>query len=77
MLLLDARMIDSSGIGTYLQNIIPYLKDEIDIAFLGDRKKVEKVLGIKDIAVITMKSPIYLPLEQLEYLIKIKGYKIF
>jgi len=26
-ILIDARMIDSSGIGTYLQNLIPFLKE--------------------------------------------------
>jgi len=77
MLLLDVRMIDSSGIGTYLQNLIPYLKDKIDIAFLGDKEKIEKVLDIKDAKVIPIKSPIYFPLEQIEYLLKIRNCKIF
>ncbi|HOJ93271.1 MAG TPA: glycosyltransferase family 1 protein [Dictyoglomaceae bacterium] len=76
-LFLDARMIDASGIGTYLQNLIPFLKNQIHVTLLGDPKKIEKFLDIDDLRVIPMKSPIYSPYEQMEFILKFKDADLF
>ncbi|MGB9787593.1 MAG: glycosyltransferase family 4 protein [Dictyoglomus turgidum] len=75
--LLDARMIDSSGIGTYLQNLIPFLKNHLNLSLLGEREKVEEYIDISNLNFISMKSPIYFPTEQIEFLLKIKDVDIF
>lgn len=49
-LILDACMIDASGIGTYLQNSIPYLKNQINITLYSiyfPYEQIEFVLKIK------------------------------
>lgn len=37
-IVVDARMINDSGIGTYLKNVIPYLIPKYDLVFLGTPK---------------------------------------
>jgi glycosyltransferase involved in cell wall biosynthesis len=76
-LLIDARMIDSSGIGTYLQNLIPFLKKHMILYLLGDKKKISKYIDISEVNVIPMKSSIYFPLEQVEYILKVKDVDVF
>lgn len=76
-LLIDARMIDSSGIGTYLQNLIPFLKEHMILYLLGDKEKISKYIDISEINIIPMKSSIYFPLEQVEYILKVKDVDVF
>lgn len=76
-LLLDSRMIDSSGIGTYLQNLIPFLKKEVDLILLGNRNKIENHIHEKNLKIIPMRASIYFPYEQIEFLLKIKSVDIF
>lgn len=40
-LVLDARKAYDSGIGTYIRNLIPFLKEEFDLRVIGDRAKME------------------------------------
>lgn len=51
----DARMIDASGIGTYLQNILPAICSTYKTVLLGDRNK----LGVYQAAIIEFNAPIY------------------
>lgn len=74
-LFLDARMIESSGIGTYIQNLIPFLKKKVNLILLGDEKQIRKY--INNVEIIPLKSPIYFPLEQIEIPLKIKRCDIF
>lgn len=76
-ILIDARMIDSSGIGTYLQNLIPFLKENLILYLLGDKEKINKYIDISDVTVIPMKSSIYFPWEQVEYILKVKDVDVF
>ncbi len=74
-LFLDARMIEHSGIGTYIQNLLPFFKGKIDLILLGDENKIKKY--VKDLEIIPLRSPIYFPLEQIEIPLKIKKCDIF
>lgn len=58
----DARMVDSSGIGTYIQNILKGLSPEYKIIALGDEKRLSSFTELKD--VIPFKTPIYSVQEQ-------------
>ena len=51
-LTIDGRMIEHSGIGRYLQNIIPGLiqSDLFDITILGTLNKIKKEQSISDFA---------------------------
>ncbi len=40
-IVIDARMINSSGIGTYLQNMIPNLIKNHDLILLGREKEIK------------------------------------
>ncbi len=74
-LFLDARMIEFSGIGTYIQNLIPFFVGKVDVVLLGDEKRIKKY--VKDVEIIPLKSSIYFPLEQVEIPLKIKKCDIF
>ncbi|WP_299062397.1 glycosyltransferase family 1 protein [uncultured Polaribacter sp.] len=41
-IVVDARMINDSGIGTYLKNVIPYLIPKYDLVLLGNQKHLYK-----------------------------------
>jgi glycosyltransferase involved in cell wall biosynthesis len=63
-IIIDARMINASGIGRYLQNILPSLIDHFDnIILLGDKN----LLNHYGVSVITLKKPVYSVSEQLEF----------
>lgn len=76
-LLLDSRMIDFSGIGTYLQNLIPFLKKEVNLILLGNKNTIENYIHEKDLKIIPIRSSIYFPYEQIEFLFKIRSVDIF
>lgn len=68
---IDARLINSAGIGTYLKNLIPRLIDSLhDCHFnlLGERSLIEKFLNNhgNKINIINFDSPIYSIQEQLK-----------
>lgn len=68
-IVIDARMINASGIGRYLQTILPsiisYFKN---VTLLGDRDQINKVLGISlNGCVIPFKNSIYSLSEQIKY----------
>ena len=51
----DARMWQSSGIGTYLQNILPALTDHFDVTLIGDKRDFDNL----DAAVVHNTVSIY------------------
>jgi glycosyltransferase involved in cell wall biosynthesis len=58
-LVLDARMIRHSGIGVYIRNLIPYLKQAFDLSLIGDSTALES-FGCKT---IDCKIGVYSPKE--------------
>lgn len=75
--LLDARMIKHSGIGTYLQNLIPYIVDKINLTVLGNSSALKDFSWSKQVQIIEMKSKIYSIKEQFELLYKIPALSLF
>ena len=61
-LVIDARMINDSGIGTYLKNIIPFLIPNFIVVLLGNKKELEI---FENISVIPFYANIYSIKEQL------------
>ncbi|MFC4776800.1 glycosyltransferase family 4 protein [Paenibacillus sp. GCM10023252] len=86
MLTIDLRMLNHSGIGTYLQNLVPVVINnlrDIEICMLGNKEQLEKLAidnltTIDNIKIVAMDSPIYSIKEQKELLEKIpKQTKLF
>lgn len=67
-IVVDARMINSSGIGTYLKNILPYIKEYFNLILLGDVLELNKFKWTANCKKITFNSNIYSIDEQLKYL---------
>lgn len=67
---IDARMINSSGIGRYLQTILPETWSHFeDVILLGNKKDINKILGTSiDVRILPFKSHIYSLSEQIEYM---------
>lgn len=66
-IVVDARMINSSGIGTYLKNLLPLFKEKFNLILLGDTKKLNEFKWSKDCEIIEFDSQIYSISEQLKY----------
>lgn len=69
---IDCRMINSSGIGTYIRNIIPEVIHELnDVKFylLGDKSKIlnSNLFNFSNIEIIEFEAPIYSIKEQIIY----------
>lgn len=69
---IDCRMINSSGIGTYIKNILPFILENFNNDFfylLGDEEEILKTaIGkYKNIQIIEFTAPIYSIKEQLLY----------
>jgi glycosyltransferase involved in cell wall biosynthesis len=77
-LVIDCRMINMSGIGTYLKNIIPELiaSQQFNITCLG-YNDLEDFKWVNNVKVIPMKSPILSLSEQLELPRKIPTCDVF
>lgn len=74
---IDARMINHSGIGTYLKNMIPILHSNYNLVVLGRKKIFERFLWVNKLEIIEADYPIYSLSEQV-YLPKfIPKTKIF
>ena len=76
-LIIDARMINHSGIGIYLQNLIPILKDHFLITLLGNPLDLNKFSWSKNVKIVQDLLPIYSIKEQLGLPVKIKKTDIF
>lgn len=73
---MDLRMINSSGIGTYIQNTTPLIIQNyplIKFNILGDRNKLKKFdwINEKNINIIDCQAPIYSIKEQVDVFRKI------
>jgi glycosyltransferase involved in cell wall biosynthesis len=68
-IVVDARMIESSGIGRYIESILPEMvKHFRDVVLLGDIVKLHKKLKLsEDFQVIPFADSIYSLSEQLKY----------
>jgi glycosyltransferase involved in cell wall biosynthesis len=62
-------MINSSGIGTYIKNIIPSLSNEYDLILIGNSNEIKNVFQkslIDNIQIINCTAPIYSITEQIQ-----------
>jgi glycosyltransferase involved in cell wall biosynthesis len=73
----DTRMINNSGIGTYLQNIIPNLIKNYELILLGREKEINSFHWGKKVKIINFNSSIYSLTEQLIMPLKIPECDIF
>jgi glycosyltransferase involved in cell wall biosynthesis len=64
-LTIDARMIDDSGIGTYLKNVLPYLFQDFNIILLGNREKLTRYTTTNKCKIVAFNAKIYSLKEQL------------
>ena len=73
----DVRMIKSSGIGTYLQNMLPNLSENFRLVLLGNPEQIKSFSWGKKAEIIKFTAPIYSLSEQLLLPFKIPGCDIF
>lgn len=67
-LVIDIRLINVSGIGTYLKNILPGILDIFDqVVVLGNSKEISKFHWNKRVEIIEFNAKIYSLKEQLLY----------
>jgi glycosyltransferase involved in cell wall biosynthesis len=64
-LCIDARMYNSSGIGTYIRQLIPYLLGNFQVTLLGDTEVLKDYKSAASL--IEFKSPIYSIGEQRQF----------
>ena len=64
-IVIDARMINDSGIGTYLRNIIPFLIEKYNIVLLGNKKELALFENQQKNNIIPFSAKIYSIREQL------------
>lgn len=76
-LTLDARMINHSGIGTNLKNMIPILAENYSLTLLSSKKILSSFEWISKVNIIEVNSPIYSLKEQLELPKKIPHCDLF
>lgn len=76
-IVIDARMINSSGIGTYLQNVITNLIKNYDLILLGRKDDLTKFPWNDKLEIIEFDSPIYSINEQLKISFKVPQCDIF
>ncbi len=76
-IVVDARMIKSSGIGTYIQNMLPNLINDYELVLLGNPKEIKAFPWAKNLNIINFNSPIYSLSEQFYLPIKIPECDIF
>jgi glycosyltransferase involved in cell wall biosynthesis len=68
----DCRLIFSSGIGTYISNILPFIIDyfnDIQFVLLGNEKRLSKLYknNFNNIKIVNFNSPIYSIKEQMMF----------
>jgi len=76
-LVIDARMINASGIGRYLKELLPFIIKEFKVTLLGRREELEKFSWFNKVSVIECRSPIYSIKEQIELPLKIPRCDVF
>ena len=76
-LAIDVRMWNSSGIGTYIKNIVPLLVDKFDVFLLGNNNEIKNYGFYDKVKVVECNSSIYSIKEQFELFNKIPECDIF
>jgi len=76
-LVIDCRMINSSGIGTYLQSNIVGLLNHFEVIVLGSSDELKKFEWSKSVKIIHFSAQIYSIKEQLMYPFLIPECEIF
>ncbi len=76
-LVVDFRMHNASGIGTYIRNIIPFMVDIFDVILLGTSEEIQKYSWSNKVKIIECTSKIYTIKEQFELFVKIPKCDIF
>ncbi|WP_419213233.1 glycosyltransferase family 4 protein [Maribacter sp. X9] len=66
-IVIDARMINSSGIGVYLKNILPSIIDNFHVVLLGNKKELSNFPWSDKVSIIEFSAKIYSILEQILY----------
>lgn len=74
---IDARMTNSSGIGVYIQNLLPFLIKKYKIHLLGNPQELRNFIHQDNVEIIPAFSPIYSLKEQYELYKKIPACDIF
>lgn len=65
LLVIDARMINDSGIGVYIRNLIPLLVIKYRVILVGNTKLIKRIINNSNIKVINFNAKIYSLKEQL------------
>ena len=76
-IVIDARMIFLSGIGVYLQNLIPYLLGRYSVVLIGSSLEFKSFTWFNDVDIIETTVSIYSVREQVELFFKIPVCDIF
>lgn len=74
---IDCRFINASGIGIYLQNLIPYLLEIYEILLIGSNKELTRLKWTKDCKIIHLDNHIYSMKEQFELPLKVPDSDLF
>ena len=74
---LDARMINHSGIGTNIKNMIPNLVENYKLTLLGKSEILNSFPWSRETKIVEMRSSIYSIKEQIELPLKIPGCDLF
>jgi glycosyltransferase involved in cell wall biosynthesis len=77
-LVIDIRLINASGIGTYLKNILPGILHTFDqVVVLGNRQEINKFHWSKKVKIIEFNAKIYSLNEQILYPIVVPKCDVF
>jgi len=71
VLAIDARLINTSGIGTVCQNTISFLIDDFEIILLGDITELKEFIWSTSCKIIPFSSNIYSLAEQIAFITKV------
>jgi glycosyltransferase involved in cell wall biosynthesis len=77
IIVVDARLINTSGIGTVIQNILPALYPLYRVVLLGNAAELKKFKWALHGQIIDFNSSIYSLAEQVGFIIKIPACDIF
>ncbi|ALJ00320.1 glycosyltransferase family 4 protein [Rufibacter tibetensis] len=76
-LVIDARMLHSSGIGVYLRQLIPFLTRQFEVTLLSREKEAQEAHWKETATIIICSSDIYSIKEQVELYTKIPPCDVF
>ncbi|MBA9077846.1 glycosyltransferase family 4 protein [Rufibacter quisquiliarum] len=76
-IVIDARMVNSSGIGVYIKQTIPYLLPLAKVIVLGRKEELQKFSWAPQVTIIPISAPIYSIKEQVELCWKIPTCDVF